>query len=449
MAIAATCVWEVRTTGTQNGGSLFKPGATGTDYSQQDAPQYDITDASAAGAGLTITTAAAAADMVGNGLCTVGGTHVTANRWFEITSVVVGTSITVAGAANIVSDVGHGDIHVHIGGAFAFGGTNDDQFTESSTPGNMIYVQSGEYTGVNAITTAADGTTAKPITYIGYITSRTTIPTGTDRPLINMGANAISIGDCVIFKYVRFTGTASTLFNNSWMSTVYQCSFEDTSGTANQKAFNFAIGAVSASGMAEECEFTSTNGIAVNMAYTGHLVHCYIHDSVTGVLTGGTNCFSASIVGCVIDKCTTAIDLNYNSGSVVNNTLYSGTTGIDMSASAYGWLIANNIISDFATGATCASSILANVLTNNCWNNTTDIVNLPDDDNGVFDDPLLKAPETHDFTLQNASPCIDAGSSMSTLVGTVGSYAKNIGAQMAIGGTGGIKIPRGMRGGMN
>jgi len=446
MAISGSAVWEMRTTGTQTGGAFFVTGATGTDYSQQANPQYDITDASAAGAGLTITTAAAAADMVGNGLFSVGGTNVTANKWFEIVSVVVGTSITVAGAANIMTGAGAGDVHVHIGGAFKAGGTLDDAFFEAHVAGNTCYIQSGSYTGVNAVDLASAGTAALPKTYIGYITTRTTVPTGTDRPLISSGnVNQRYYASYINWKYLRWETLGVGVYLG-YSSYAYQCSFKNTSGTASR----IAVGLNGRSTLIE-CEAACTNGYGVFALNNSQIVHCYIHDSVTGININSTNAMFSSIIGCVIDKCTTGIYIDTYYGSILYCTLYSGTTGISFTNTGYGgWLVIDNVVTAFTTGATSVNSYLCHIITNNCWNNTgNDIVNLPDDDNGVFEDPLLTAPETHDFTLQTASPCANVGTACESNVGVTGDYSVNIGAQMGGLGAGGIKIPRGMRGGFN
>ena len=94
MAIATTIVWELRTTGVDTNGGGYKPGATGTDFSQQDAAQYALTGVTTAAADAILLTANAAADMVGN-ICQIrSGTNFTTG-FYEILSVVVGVSITL------------------------------------------------------------------------------------------------------------------------------------------------------------------------------------------------------------------------------------------------------------------------------------------------------------------------------------------------------------------
>ena len=94
MALPANSVWEVRpTTGSDPNGGGFVTGSSGTDYSQQAAPQYALTGLTAAGAGATLATVSASADMVGNIANSVSGTNVVTGP-FQIVSVVVGVSIT-------------------------------------------------------------------------------------------------------------------------------------------------------------------------------------------------------------------------------------------------------------------------------------------------------------------------------------------------------------------
>ena len=89
MALSAYGIWEVRTTGSDLNGGGFKYGATGTDYSQQNSPQYSGTDLESDATDNTkvkSTTAGSpiAAD-VGNYLRISGGSGFT-QGWYEIIS---------------------------------------------------------------------------------------------------------------------------------------------------------------------------------------------------------------------------------------------------------------------------------------------------------------------------------------------------------------------------
>jgi hypothetical protein len=387
MAISANAVYEVRTTGTQTGGGLFVTGASGSDFSQQDAPQYDITDASAAGAGQVITTTAAAADMVGNGLFAVGGTNVTANKRYEILSVVVGTSITVAGASNLMSGAGSGDVHVHIGGAFAFGGALDDEFHEDLVAGNKVYVQNGTHTFGEAVSMAADGSVTKPITFIGYKTTRSTIPTGSDRPILDGGANNYVIaGNYVYYDYITFTTTASSGINpNGTGNIFYQCKATNTSESASRYAFK----ATGYNVTFIQCEEVSKKGMAFGVVAGTSVINCYAHDSNYGLYVGAAG---AVIKGNIIESCYGAcvyITASY-ALTVIENTIRAGLCGIQSDGSDYSDIFISNIIADCITGANWTSSVGSNFWTNNCWDSiTTDVTNVVKGTTDITQDPLL------------------------------------------------------------
>jgi parallel beta-helix repeat protein len=411
MAISANAVYEVRTTGTQTGGAFFVTGASGTDYSQQPNPQYDITDASAAGAGMVITTAAAAADMVGNGLFAVGGTNVTANKRYEILSVNVGVSITVAGAANLMSGAGSSDVHVHIGGAFLMGGTLDDDFTEDLQPGNLVYVQNGTYTIGENVSQAKDGSTALFIKWIGYISTRTTTPYGTDRPIFAFGANNCTWGDRSKFSNISFTTTAAAGITTGTTNIFVNCKVVNSSASAGRYGVGDTGGLV-----AVACEFISTNGIAVNCAsYSANLNNCYIHDSNVGVTIGSQY---TNIISCVIDTCVTGVSLGATTQNIITNcTIYGCTTGIAITTGTDNRFI-NSIITGCTTGASCSSALYSNLFDYCCWNNgagdTSNLVKGPHD---ITADPLLADPANGNFTLAAGSPCFNAGATLGTSTG--------------------------------
>ncbi len=162
MAIAATAVWEIRTTATaSNANGGFYNAAIGTnDYSQQDSAQYNLTGATSSGAGAVILHASAAADMVGNGAHVISGTNFTAG-WYEIISVVAGVSITVDRA--VTTGIGATGV-VNIGGALSLG-SSDDAVFESPSAGNIMWVKAGTYTLGGTVNIAKAGTTGLPIQY--------------------------------------------------------------------------------------------------------------------------------------------------------------------------------------------------------------------------------------------------------------------------------------------
>lgn len=117
MARSASSVMEVRSTGNDTNGGGFVTGASGTDWSQQDAAQYSVTDGVTAGT-TTITSATAnfGTDVVGNWMYVAGGTGSVVADWYEITGRTNSTTITVDRSTGLTAGTG---VTLKIGGAFA------------------------------------------------------------------------------------------------------------------------------------------------------------------------------------------------------------------------------------------------------------------------------------------------------------------------------------------
>src|SRR5580658_5047115 len=118
MALTATTVWEVRTTGASTNSGGFDPSTGTNDYSQQALPQYALTGLTSSGAGNVVLCATASADMAGNVIQIISGTSFTAG-FFLITSVSVGVSFTCStNQAGTAVTIGVGAAGVgNIGGA--------------------------------------------------------------------------------------------------------------------------------------------------------------------------------------------------------------------------------------------------------------------------------------------------------------------------------------------
>ena len=143
MALSAVCTWEVRTTGNDGNSGGFVTGASGTDYSQQDASQYNAADLASSN-GTTnpsVVTSAShnfvAAD-VGNIIRITAGTNWTTG-FYQIVSCAanaatldraVGTAASLTGGTYVV------------GGAFASPG----QAGGAKAQGNDVWIKAGTYT---------------------------------------------------------------------------------------------------------------------------------------------------------------------------------------------------------------------------------------------------------------------------------------------------------------
>ena len=387
MPIGATCIWEVRTTGSNTNGGGYTSG--GTDYSQQDAAQYALTGVTSEAAGNTVLSASAVAAMVGNIGCCVSGTNFTTSEFFEVASVSVGVSITFGtshAAASISTGVGANGV-INIGGAFKIGGTLDDDFFDSVVAGNTVYIQTSAsgvtYTLGEAVSMASSGTAPLPITFEAYITARGTKPTGVDRPIIASAANSLVTSGYVVCKYLIFTSTGGT---NAIALGNYNVLIECKAVNTNTGAvYAFYGTGTSGNYYLVSCEGICRTGTAFEGGYAGgQLVNCYFHDSSKGIVLNS----NTSIFGCIIDTCVTGITTNYY-GGIYNNTIRNCVTGISGGAK-YVYISANNSISDCVTGALWTTNELINVWKCNNFYNTTDntLVTL-DSTNLVASNPLL------------------------------------------------------------
>lgn len=379
MAITATAVWEVRSTATAanvNGG-FFKPGATGVDYSQQDAAQYTLTGATTAAQNAIILHASAAADMVGNGLYISAGTNFTVG-WYEITAVDPGVSITVdRNCCSAAASLGA----LKVGGAISLSSTNDAEWGAALVAGNTVYIKSGSYTHAESFSGMGTGTAAAPINLIGYATTRGDNPTGATRPTFNCQAFATTLGSYMNIRNVIMSGTASTVLILGNTSKAINCKIKNTSTTADR----FAITAsthVSVIG----CELISYRGVGLRCVANAVLVDgCYIHDCKTGVQSSASSGSNIVLINTIIAHCY-AFGVELTAAGVIpqiiqNCTLVGHPTkmavGIDMVTGHTGLRLINSIIYGWTTGVNHADSAqLASFDWYNVYyNNTTNATN--------------------------------------------------------------------------
>jgi hypothetical protein len=347
MAISANAVWEVRSTATAGNANagFFVTGASGTDYSQQNAAQYSLTGLTTSGASATMQTVSASADMVGNAIFISAGTNFTVGR-YEIISVVAGVSITVD--RNVSSGIGSNGVGA-IGGALSLG-SSDDAVFESLEPGNIMYVQSGTYTIGGTVTIAKSGTPGNIIIW-GYQTTRGDIPTTSNRPTFNTGAVIFTLGAFWNIRNMNFVSTGATVLTTGTNARIIRCRIMNTSTTAGRNAISTGNVAY-----LEECEFISYRGFALNSNGSCVAIACWMHSSDIGVRAQASNQFY--LFDCIISSCvTSAIGFNVAFAghmALKNCTLYGAenTTGIGINipADSTGIRVVNSIIYGFTTG---------------------------------------------------------------------------------------------------
>ena len=209
MAISNAVHWEVRTTGNDANGGGFKQGATGVDYSQQDAAQYSPSGMTTAGVAALIAYAGAATDMVGNILNIASGTNFITGS-YEITAAVAGVSITVD--RNCTTGIGASGAG-KIGGGKLTISAMDALLTAGQT-GWIQYHASNTYTlGSKISLTNTGSSSAESLIWWGYESSH-----GDDtdnRPTITSSTSGLTLIEfnlCAyrIFRNLKFTHTGAT-----------------------------------------------------------------------------------------------------------------------------------------------------------------------------------------------------------------------------------------------
>jgi hypothetical protein len=335
MAINAACVWEIRSTATASnaGGGFFKTGATGTDFSQQNAPQYSLTGGTSAGAGAVIDHASAAADMVGNGLRIVSGTNATVG-WYEVISVVAGVSITVD--RNCTTAAG-ASIVFNVGGALSLAHSSDQTALLTAVGGNKIWIKSGTYVLTGTLNLGSqNGTLGAQISYEGYDSTRGDQPKGSTRP-------AISGGILITGNYFNFTSlywthsVGADMIQPGTRCSFRHCKFINTTTTASQRAM-----LLSDANIVSHCEAASFRGTGIRHTNSAVINHCYIHDSDIGIdNANAANNYSHCYFSNLIEGCVT-YGIRFSGAqdkvtAIFNNTIYGAEnklgTGISMAAS--------------------------------------------------------------------------------------------------------------------
>jgi hypothetical protein len=167
MALSALCQLEVRSGGSSTGGGGFVEGASGVDYSLQDAPQYSVTDGVTAGtAVITSATAAFGTDVVGNLVYVQGGTGSVTAGWYQILTRNSATSITVDRSTGLTAGTG---VTLHIGGAFS----GLALALAITVAGMRIWVKAtAGYTTAATITQAVNAGDGTAVSIEGYTTTR-------------------------------------------------------------------------------------------------------------------------------------------------------------------------------------------------------------------------------------------------------------------------------------
>ena len=395
MALSVSQVWELRTTGSDTNGGGFRAGASGTDYSQQNAAQIAVTDSVANGtATLTSATAAFAAAHVGNLIYLAGGSgSLTAVRR-EVISVTNATTIVL----DAIVATGTG-ITLNLGGALLTLGELASS-TRGMVAGNRAYVKSGTYAISASVTFAqsvGNPTNATlPTEIVGYKTTRGDITLGVNassRPLVTVNGSSFnaltfSNGGWEIRNLVVAAGTAAP-------------SIAIYTGGNYVNIANCAVTAYAQYGIYANQSYTGVHGCEVTGGLTGatvgvytgqsssEVIGCDIHDGVgNGVQAAGSGTVSHNVIANMTGATSDGIQVQV-AGQVFLNTIYNvGRHGCSVVSAYHGSLSIKGNIFAKCGGYGMANLAGAGVAARREWDGNAFYSNTSGDRNN-FDDTTV------------------------------------------------------------
>ena len=285
MALNAAVEWDVRTTGSDSNAGGFRAGATGTDYSIQDAAQITYTDLVIGGTNTQLTSAAFpfSALHVGNIINITAGTGFTVGR-YEILSVagVIATMDRAVGTA--ASTGGQGKL----GGALL---TNATAFA-FATAGNTIWLKAGTYTLTAQISIIVASQWRGYATAHGDLGVRPLVTTSTDSTVLatNSGSGRrcvdnINFSNTALVKAGRYQTSTGGLF-----ATISNCNFDGFTTGLNGGTQRFAMTLINV-------RVVNCSSVGLDMGSNPNLLYgCYFRNNAAYNVAGTT-------VELVIDRC--------------------------------------------------------------------------------------------------------------------------------------------------
>lgn len=329
MALNTAIEWEVRTTGNDNNGGGFRVGASGSDFSQQDAAQAVTTVATVVHTTTTQINVSAGdytvtANDVGNLIQIYGGTanagiyEITVadtinNRW------TVDRSVGTAGQTVVCN----------MGGALL------SPAMTAPVNGNIVWIKSGTYTMSVNTNNVANGKWSKntAILVVGYNTNRAWGNTDT-KPIIQATVTLTSMWDG----------------SSNWVNNIdFDANSQASTRCVNNGAFTRCIfrNATLANNMilATHCVATGNSAIPFSGASSGY-VYCEAHDNTAT----GFSCGNATLIGCISES---------NSGASSDGFVVPNFS----SAHFFGCIAYNNGRDGFRT---TSGSIVSRMILQNC-----------------------------------------------------------------------------------
>jgi len=403
MALSASTVWEVRTTGSDTNGGGFVTGASGTDWSQQNSAQYAVTDGVTAGT-TTITSATAAfgTGVVGNIIYVSGGTgSITAGR-YQIVSRTNSTTIVVDRSTGLTTGTG---VTLNIGGALATIGTALALMTQ--VPMTAYVKATGTYSLAATLSTPTQIGNAGELRLIGYTTTRgdngqaTVQQTASSTALITSASGSFAEQNAFVWwNFVLDANSKGALLTGS--STIQHCFWNCVLKNASTSTSCIAI---TGDLTIENCDITgntaSTSGGIIGGTADSSIVviGCTLHGNTCsstrmGVITtsqqGDDDGAAVILSNIIYDNSganTKGVVLNGYRAVVMNNTIHnSGSDGIYLSGqynnAIPAGVIKNNIITSNggyglnATNIFGTTTALSVVNNNAYYGNTSGSYNL-------------------------------------------------------------------------
>lgn len=450
-AISSTIEWDVRTTGADTNGGGFKPGATGTDFSQQDSAQYALTGLTTSGISTTIASATSAADMVGNIIQITGGTNFITG-FYEIVSVSLGVSITLD--RNCTSGIGAAGTG-NVGGGLLTVQKGNDGAINSNTVW-IKYHATNKYTTTTGTTFTNTGSAAAPKAFRGYEVTHGD-STG-NKPLMTTATDSTvlckvgTVTGC-IWRNINFSNTASVrsrAFSSNagyvgWL-TFAGCKF---TGFTDGIEFSDIIDYASRDTQVNSCEFTTITGNCLRFGGGTAVVRGCKFYSCTGdgILIEVSGVGSASIYSSLFSQVNHGINTDSGTDSIpASNVLIM----VDQCS------FANNVSDDILIQNTTRAINVTNCIGyNNGTGGSGKFINAPNQlpgfwfnynayasgdltnvtagasDVNITGDPFT-ASGSNDFSLNNTAgagaTCRNAGFPSATGPGTFGAGYGDIGA---------------------
>lgn len=322
MALSANSVWEVRTAGNDLNGGGFVTGASGTDYSQQDAKNtvgsdISTTDVVTTSGSNTITSASAAflPSIIGNIIYLQGGTGALTASRYQVTSRPNATTVTLD--RNIgTSSTG---VTMNIGGAVASLGILGSATATVLVDGNKIFIKAGTYSITTASLNVSNGCFSKGfVLYIeGYQTNRGDL--GTPPVLQASGISTFTMfatTNLITVKNITFDGAGLASgrgFAGSGVNCIfYKCNF-----------INFTNNGVNSPSSASKFYYCIATGCSAAAAFSGgSYYNCVAYSNTfhgfrfSGGGSGGAfQCLSYSNSGATSD----GYMVDANADSIVEN----------------------------------------------------------------------------------------------------------------------------------